>query len=116
VELGHSIKDVKKHANWSLNSNAFEQYYYKPSSQSSSSTAIGNSIFSCPEKRITSEVEVESTGIRLGTTTNTNVDETKTEDVIYTRPLVPFFLGKQLLFIILILSLSLLLFLLVSPP
>ncbi|KAG0848661.1 hypothetical protein G6F17_011455 [Rhizopus arrhizus] len=85
VELGHQIQDVKKHANWSLNSNTFEKYYYKPSSQASSSTAISNSIFST-EKRITLEVGVESTGISLGTTTNTNVDETKTENVIHTPP------------------------------
>ena len=86
VELGHSIQEVKKHANWSLNSNTFENFYYKPSSQTSSSTAITNSIFSSPEKRITLEAEVESTGISLGTTTNTNVDETKAENVIHVRP------------------------------
>ncbi|KAG1617817.1 hypothetical protein G6F46_004388 [Rhizopus delemar] len=91
VELDHSIKDVKKYAKWSLNSNTFEQYNYKPSSQSSFSIAISNSLFSCPEKRITSEVEVESTGIRLDTTTNTNIDETKTEDVIHTRAWYCFF-------------------------
>ncbi|KAG1045554.1 hypothetical protein G6F43_011250 [Rhizopus delemar] len=85
VELGHSIQDVKKHANWSLNSNTFENFYYKPSSQTSTSTAINNSIFCSPEKRITLEAEVESTGIRLGTTTNTNADETKAKNVIHTR-------------------------------
>ncbi|KAG1450436.1 hypothetical protein G6F56_008351 [Rhizopus delemar] len=57
VELGHSIQEVKKHANWSLNSNTFEQYYFKPSTQSSSSTSISNSIFST-EKRITLEVQL----------------------------------------------------------
>jgi hypothetical protein len=86
VELGHSIQDVKKHANWSLNSNTFEKYYYKPSSQLSSSTSINNSIFSSTDKSITLEVGVESTGIGLGTTSNTNVDETKTENVIHTHP------------------------------
>ncbi|KAG1140888.1 hypothetical protein G6F37_012907 [Rhizopus arrhizus] len=86
VELGHSIQDVKKHANWSLQSNTFEDFYYKPSSQASSSTAINNSIFSSTENSITLEVGVESTGISLGTTSNTNVDETKTENVIHTRP------------------------------
>jgi hypothetical protein len=85
VELGYSIQDVKKHANWSLNSNTFEKYYYKPSSQLSTSTAICHPIFSS-EKRITSEVEVEATGIGLGTTSNTNVAETKTKDVIHTHP------------------------------
>ncbi|KAI8878073.1 hypothetical protein K501DRAFT_277876 [Backusella circina FSU 941] len=49
------------------------------------STLNNNSIFST-EKGITSEIEVESTGICLGTTTHTSVDETKTEDVIHTRP------------------------------
>ncbi|KAG0943812.1 hypothetical protein G6F29_011592 [Rhizopus arrhizus] len=86
VELGHSIQDVKKHANWSLQSNTFEDFYYKPSSQASSSTAINNSTFSSTENSITLEVGVESTGISLGTTSNTNVDETKTENVIHTRP------------------------------
>ncbi|KAG2192273.1 hypothetical protein INT47_003862, partial [Mucor saturninus] len=91
VELGHSIQDVKKHANWSLNSHTFEDFYYKPSSQTSTSTTITNSIFSSPEKRITLEAEVESTGIRLGTTTNTNVDETKAENMIHTQPWYRFF-------------------------
>lgn len=59
VELGHSIQEVKKRANWSLNSNTFEQHYFKPSTQSSSSTNISNSIFST-EKRITLEVVVSS--------------------------------------------------------
>ncbi|KAG1390352.1 hypothetical protein G6F60_013009 [Rhizopus arrhizus] len=91
VELGHSIQDVKKHANWSLQSNTFEDFYYKPSSQASSSTAINNSIFSSTENSITLEVGVESTGISLGTTSNTNVDETKTENVIHTRPWYRYF-------------------------
>lgn len=33
VELGHSIQDIKKYANWCLNSYTFEKFYYKPSSQ-----------------------------------------------------------------------------------
>jgi hypothetical protein len=70
VDLGHTIQDVKKHANWSLNSNTFENYYYKPPSQASVSTSITNSIFSNSEKRITLEVGVEATGISLGTTSN----------------------------------------------
>ena len=36
VELGYSIQDVKKHANWSLMLDTFERYYFKPSSQQSS--------------------------------------------------------------------------------
>ncbi|KAG0752110.1 hypothetical protein G6F33_007267 [Rhizopus arrhizus] len=86
VKLGYSIQDVKKHANWSLTSNTFEKFYYKPSSQLSSSSTINNSIFSATDNSITLEVGVESTGISLGTTSNTNVDETKTENVIHTRP------------------------------
>jgi hypothetical protein len=86
VQNGHSIQAVKEHANWSLTSNTFERYYYKPTAQASSSTAITNSIF-LPENSITLEVGVESTGIALGTTNNnTNVDETNTENVIHTRP------------------------------
>ncbi|KAG1050452.1 hypothetical protein G6F43_007274 [Rhizopus delemar] len=30
VEKGHSIQAVKEHAGWSLNSNTFERFYYKP--------------------------------------------------------------------------------------
>jgi hypothetical protein len=73
------------HADWSLNSNKFQKFYYKPPSPDASSTAISQSIFSNAEKRITLEVRVESTGIGLGTTSNTIVDETKTENVIHTR-------------------------------
>lgn len=62
MEKGNSILAVKKHANWSLNSNTFEDYYYKPHNQSSDSTLINNSIF-YTEKSITSEVGVEATGI-----------------------------------------------------
>ncbi|KAG1514262.1 hypothetical protein G6F47_011917 [Rhizopus delemar] len=80
VELGHSIQDLKKHANWSLNSNTFEKFYYKPSLRVSSSAAINHSIFSSTDNSITLEVGVESAGISLGTTSNTNVDKTKTEN------------------------------------
>jgi hypothetical protein len=91
VELGHSIQDVKKHADWSLTSNTFEKFYYKPSSQLSSSSTIDDSFFSATDNSITLEVGVESTGISLGTTSNTNVDETKTENVIHTRPWYRYF-------------------------
>lgn len=63
VELGNSIQAVKKHANWSLNSDTFEKYYFKPSSQQSSTANINNSIFSSTENSITLEVGVESTEI-----------------------------------------------------
>lgn len=41
VGLGHSIDHVKKRANWSLNSNTFQEFYYKPPSQEASSTKRG---------------------------------------------------------------------------
>ncbi|KAG0975580.1 hypothetical protein G6F28_012879 [Rhizopus arrhizus] len=85
VMLGTPIDKVKEHANWSLKSNTFEKYYYKPHQRLHQSTAIQNSIFLSAEKRITLEVEAESTGIVLGTTNNTKVDEAKTENVIHTR-------------------------------
>ncbi|KAG1044387.1 hypothetical protein G6F43_011463 [Rhizopus delemar] len=37
VEKGHSIQAVKEHAGWSLNSNTFERFYYKPTNQDFSS-------------------------------------------------------------------------------
>lgn len=87
VELGNSIQAVKKHANSSLNSDMFEKFYFKPSSQRSSTATINNSIFSSTENSITLEVGLESTGISLGTTSNTtNVDGTKTENVKHARP------------------------------
>ena len=53
IEKVHSIQTVKEHANWSLNSNSFENFYYKPTAQQSSSTAIATLIF-LPENTITS--------------------------------------------------------------
>lgn len=86
VELGHSQRAVKSHAVWSLLTDTFEKYYFKPCSQKSSSTTINNSIFSSAENSITLEAGVESTGISLGTTSNTYVDVTKAENVIHTQP------------------------------
>ena len=86
VELGHSVQDIKKHANWNLNSNTFEKLHYKPSSQSLSSTSISNSIFSFAEKRITSKVKAKATVLGLGMIINTNNVETKTKDVIHIHP------------------------------
>jgi hypothetical protein len=40
VEAGHSIQEVKDHANWSRNSNTMEKYYYKPTAQKAKSTEI----------------------------------------------------------------------------
>jgi hypothetical protein len=45
VQRGSSIQAVKQHANWSLTSNTFERYYYKPTAQASASASIINSIF-----------------------------------------------------------------------
>ncbi|KAI9243203.1 hypothetical protein BY458DRAFT_561264 [Sporodiniella umbellata] len=64
-------------ANWSPNSIIFEGYHYKPFSKS---TIVSNS---SPEKRITLEAGVESTGIYLGMATNINVDETKASNMIH---------------------------------
>jgi hypothetical protein len=85
VEQGASIDNVKQHANWNLNSGTFEKYYYKPIAQQASSTDIANSFFST-ENSTTLEVEVESTRIVLDTTHNTEVDETKTVNVVHTSP------------------------------
>lgn len=40
VGESYSIQAVKEHANWNLNINAFEKFYYKPMARSSSNTAI----------------------------------------------------------------------------
>jgi integrase len=93
VEKGHSIDSVKEHAGWSLNSNTFEKFYYKPTNQESSSTAITYSIFSQTENTITLEDGVEPTEIVLGTTNNPNVGETKSNNVIDTHPWYRRFLG-----------------------
>lgn len=85
VEKSHSIQAVKEHAGWSLNTNTFERFYYKPSAQESSSTAIINSIF-LSEKPITLEVEMEPTEIVIGTTNNQYVGEMKTNIVTVARP------------------------------
>ncbi|KAG1043393.1 hypothetical protein G6F43_011661 [Rhizopus delemar] len=57
VILGVPIDQVKDHANWSLNSNTFEKFYYRP-----------------PRRRLRS------------TTSSTNVGEEESENVIRTRP------------------------------
>jgi integrase len=86
VEKGHSIQAVKEHANWSLNSNTFEKFYYKPTTQDSSNTAITHSIFSQAENSITLGDGVEPTEIDLGTTNNPTVGETKSNNVIDAHP------------------------------
>ncbi|KAG1438292.1 hypothetical protein G6F56_012699 [Rhizopus delemar] len=84
---GASLNTVKLHANWSLKSDTLEKYYYKPGNQHERGRILTNSIFETDtEKRTTSEVGVEPTTIVLGTTHNGHVGETKTEDVVATRP------------------------------
>ncbi|KAG1063907.1 hypothetical protein G6F42_027112 [Rhizopus arrhizus] len=85
VTKGNTITDVKKHANWSLHTNTFETYYYKPSSANSTSTKITNSIFS-PENSITLAAEAEETEIVVGTTNNQNVSEAEANNVINAHP------------------------------
>ncbi|KAG1169999.1 hypothetical protein G6F36_011988 [Rhizopus arrhizus] len=75
VEKGHSIQAVKKHAGWSLNSNTFERFYYKPTNQDSSRDGV------------------EPTEIDLGTTNNPNVGETKSNNVIDAHPWYRRYLG-----------------------
>jgi hypothetical protein len=58
VEKGNSIQAINQHANWSLNYDTFEKYYYKPRAQDTTSIKITNSIFSL-ENNITLEAEVE---------------------------------------------------------
>ncbi|OAD73233.1 hypothetical protein PHYBLDRAFT_65833 [Phycomyces blakesleeanus NRRL 1555(-)] len=45
VFLGNSSNKVKTHVGWSLTSNSFEDYYYKPTRHHHASTHIQNSIF-----------------------------------------------------------------------
>ncbi|KAG1036148.1 hypothetical protein G6F43_013106 [Rhizopus delemar] len=86
VMLGIPIDQVKDHANWSLNSNTFERFYYRPPRRRLRSTRIQQSIFSNAENSTTLEDESEPTRIELGTTSNTNVGEEESENVVRTRP------------------------------
>lgn len=82
VQQGHTIQSVKQHANWSLKSNTFEKYYYKPIAQQNANTAITSSIFSDPENSTTLRVEMEPTRIVVGTIDNTQVAEAKDKEVV----------------------------------
>jgi hypothetical protein len=86
IQEGHAIQDAKKHANWSLNSDTFKKFYYKPVAHASSNATINNSIFSLPENHIILNIGMESTGVDLGTANNTNVAVMETENVIHIRP------------------------------
>jgi hypothetical protein len=84
--LGASIGQVKDHANWGRNSNAFEKVYYRPPRRRLRSTRIQQSIFSNAENSTILEGELEPTRIELGTTSNTNDGEEESENVVRTRP------------------------------
>ena len=79
---------VKLHANWSLKSDTFEEYYHRPSRQRDRGGDLAIRLFNTAitEKRTTSEVGVEPTTIVLGATHSSTVSETKIEDVVATRP------------------------------
>ncbi|KAG1156291.1 hypothetical protein G6F37_007748 [Rhizopus arrhizus] len=71
IQLGFKVEEVKKHANWSLNSNTFEKYYYKPNNTDRISTTIGNSMINSLSENITiSGVRTEATRSRVGTSHN----------------------------------------------
>lgn len=53
VMHGQKIEQVKKHANWSSNSDTFEKYYYKPFNKFQGSQVISNTTFSTTFKRET---------------------------------------------------------------
>ena len=87
VSLGVPIEQIKLHANWSLTSNTFEDYYYRPRNQHKRGSDIVNTVFGEVTKNITtSEVGVEATAIVVGTTHNGYVAETKTKDVVAPLP------------------------------
>ncbi|KAG1224241.1 hypothetical protein G6F35_004141 [Rhizopus arrhizus] len=85
VARGNTIQSVKKHANWSLNTNTFESFYYKPTAANSTSTLITNSILT-PENLITLGAEAEETEIVVGTTNNQDVSEAEASNVINAHP------------------------------
>ncbi|KAG1524113.1 hypothetical protein G6F52_004463 [Rhizopus delemar] len=85
VEKGHSIENVKQHANWSRNTQTFERFYYKPTTTLTLGSQITNSIFST-ENPTTLEAGAEATKIVLGTTNNQNVAEVKAENVVNAHP------------------------------
>ncbi|KAG1180686.1 hypothetical protein G6F71_000043 [Rhizopus microsporus] len=87
VSLGVTIEQIKLHANWSLSSNTFEDYYYRPRDQHKRGSDIVNTVFGEVTKNITtSEVGVEATAIVVGMTHNGYVAETKTKDVVAPHP------------------------------
>ncbi|KAG1056529.1 hypothetical protein G6F43_001580 [Rhizopus delemar] len=69
VEKGHSIENVKQHANWSRNTQTFERFYYKPTTTLTLGSQITNSIFSTENLTIL-EAGAEAIEIVLGMTNN----------------------------------------------
>ncbi|KAG1122913.1 hypothetical protein G6F42_011034 [Rhizopus arrhizus] len=65
IEKGHTIEEVKEHANWSRNTQTFERFYYKPTNKESLGARISNSIFST-ENLTTLEAGAEATEIVVG--------------------------------------------------
>ena len=65
AEQGHSVDSIKQHANWSKKSNTWEKHYYRPTNQTSQSTAIANSIFSLTENLTTLSDGTQSTFVLI---------------------------------------------------
>ncbi|KAG1439349.1 hypothetical protein G6F57_019453 [Rhizopus arrhizus] len=75
VQQGASIREVKIHANWSLNADTFEKYYLRPANRRQQGQMIS--------KRV---LEESHTAIVEGTTHNSLVGETETEDMVGACP------------------------------
>jgi hypothetical protein len=87
IQQGAPIELVKKHANWSLNGNTLEKYYYKSFDQHRMATDMVEKKFSSQaEKGTTSGAETETTTIMVGAIHNINVAGAKTKDVVWSHP------------------------------
>ncbi|CDH61447.1 hypothetical protein RO3G_08617 [Lichtheimia corymbifera JMRC:FSU:9682] len=75
VTEGSAIQAVKEHANWSLTSTTFEDYYYRPVDQHGRSRPILATVFDQAENRTTSIGDLESPRIVVGTTDNALSDD-----------------------------------------
>ncbi|CEG80004.1 hypothetical protein RMATCC62417_14401 [Rhizopus microsporus] len=81
VMHGHKIEQVKKHANWSSNSDAFEKYYCKLFNKFQESQATSDTFFSTTDNATTSsEPGTEATIIGISMTSNQAVAEVERED------------------------------------
>ncbi|EIE76828.1 hypothetical protein RO3G_01532 [Rhizopus delemar RA 99-880] len=84
---GHNIEQVKKHANWSNQSNTFEKYYFKPFNKFQESQSINNTIFSATENNtISSEPETEATRIGTSMPSNLTVASVSGSDEMVAHP------------------------------